>query len=293
MSGGGFGSGGSGQAPTQTFSGGGTVATVIDANKKRYLEVNDQVRRMPVRLAVITDQGYIQDVLLALANSPLRFQITQVNWNRFRGTLSDGSEATPSSGPPGSGGNSGVVMSGQGRFGDEFGASSGGKSRPALPGAGGGLRPGSNGPSGPGSGFGGGFPFSGGGTGSLSSTVSEAQLTSGLIELRVWGIVSLYMNPEAPPAAADAKKDKDKDVKELDPKDKDGKAKDGKDKDGKDKDVKEMDGKAKDSKDKAPDSKDAPAKEPMPKAPPATDPKGSKLRIRRRRQLRPGVPNAA
>lgn len=65
-------------------AGGGPIAAVIDGNKRRYLPdgVTDQVRRMPVGIVVVVDQSYIQDVLLAFANSPLRFQITQVSWTR-------------------------------------------------------------------------------------------------------------------------------------------------------------------------------------------------------------------
>ena len=39
---------------------------------------------MPIGIDVVVDQAYQQDVLLAFANSPIRFQITQVTWNRFR-----------------------------------------------------------------------------------------------------------------------------------------------------------------------------------------------------------------
>ena len=92
-------------------AGGGTVASVIDANKKRYLVVNDQVRRMPVGIVLLVDQSNMEDVLMAFANSPLRFQITQVTWTRFRGSLGGGG----SGGGPGS--NNQIVSSGPGSFG--------------------------------------------------------------------------------------------------------------------------------------------------------------------------------
>ena len=66
---------------------------------------------------------------------------------------------------------------------------------------------------------GGGFPFEGSG-GTLTS-VSEAQLTSGLVELSVYGIVSLY-EKYTPPADPNPK-DKEPDPKDKDPKDKDPK----------------------------------------------------------------------
>ena len=50
---------------------------------------------MPVGIVVVVDQSYIQDVLIAFANSPLRFQITQVIWTRFRGDLGSGAGDDP------------------------------------------------------------------------------------------------------------------------------------------------------------------------------------------------------
>jgi regulator of RNase E activity RraB len=56
------------------------------------------------------------------------------------------------------------------------------------------------------------------------TSVSEAQLTSGLVELQVYGIVSLYEKyvPPADPNAKDKEaeqKEKDKDKDQKDPKD--------------------------------------------------------------------------
>jgi hypothetical protein len=94
--------------------------------------------------------------------------------------------------------------------------------------------------------------------------VTEGQLTSGLIELKVYGIVSLYTSPEAPPVdpnAVDPKKEKDKDPKDKDPKDK-GTA-------------------LKESPSKDPMGKDPTSKDPMPTAPMGKDSKTPKMRIRR------------
>ncbi|MCE9532643.1 MAG: hypothetical protein K8T89_16215, partial [Planctomycetes bacterium] len=58
--------------------------------RRRYLDVTDQVRRMPLSLVLLTDQAYMKDILEALVNIELRFQTTQVHWNRFHGTLNYG-----------------------------------------------------------------------------------------------------------------------------------------------------------------------------------------------------------
>lgn len=165
-------------------SGGGTVDQVLNGNKKRYIEVTGEVRRMPVGIAVVVDQAYLQDVLLAYANSPLKFQITQVTWTRFRDQLNNGLNNPNSPQDP----TGGVIMSGQGTLGGEFVPTPGVGPRPPI-GPGPGVRPPLPGPGGTGPGTGSpfGFPGSGG-----LSTVSESQLTSGLIELDVYGVVSLY-----------------------------------------------------------------------------------------------------
>ena len=220
---------------TAVRAGGGTIAAVIDANKKRYLVANDQVRRMPVGLVVVVDQANIQDVLLALANSPLRFQITQVDWVRFRGNLggaggggsSTSGDFIVTSGPgdssirgsdedadrPG-GGFGGGPPRGMGPPGG-YGGSLGGPVQPGT--SGGGGPPGGGGnvfgttlPYNP-PGGGGYFPGSSGGL----TTVSESQLTSGLVELSIYGIVSLY-EKYTPPADATAAEVKDKDTEPKD-----------------------------------------------------------------------------
>lgn len=56
---------------------------------QRYTDVTDQVRRMPLALVVIADQAHIPEVLTALSNSILRMQITQYNWQHFRGSLEE------------------------------------------------------------------------------------------------------------------------------------------------------------------------------------------------------------
>ena len=265
--GGGGGAFGQSKEATAVYSGGGPVASIIDGNKKRYLDANDQVRRMPVSVTVVVDQAYLQDVLLAFANSALRFQITQVTLNRFHGTLDLGGGSSGSSGESGS-----VIYGGQTQFGAGFGTSGGLKPGGPGPGSlsGGPPRtsgPGPGGPGGPGMGPGsmGSFGMTG-----QPSTVAESQLTSGLVELTVYGVVSLYSSPEA--AAADAAPKKEPSPKDKEqPKDKDKLPADKKDKapaDKKDKapaDKTDTKGKApadKDSKDKTPAGKEPETKTP-------------------------------
>lgn len=188
--------------------GGGTVGTVIDGNKARYVDVTPQVRRMPVAICLITDQAYIQDVLLAYANSPLRFQITQVHWQRFRGNLGGpagggGGSAGgtgPFSGmptPPGVGGGGGGGLGGDPD--DRIGGSASGQQGSGFDFGGGGL-------GGKLGGLGGG-PSLGGGSGNVlgggagGGSISEAQLSSGLVELTIYGVVSIY-DKYVPPADA-------------------------------------------------------------------------------------------
>ncbi|MCS7022921.1 MAG: hypothetical protein NZU63_13965 [Gemmataceae bacterium] len=197
--------GGPGRTTQGTLMGAGTLESVVDANRRRYVDITDQVRRMPVAMVVVVDQDYMQDVLLALANSPLRFQVTQVTWSRFRGKLDYGlGGGTLRSGDE-------VLYSGPGELGEGFNLGPGA----AYPGSGGfGGPPGPIGTGGPGipPGIGsGGFAappgpggygsggYGSGGYGTLGpalpgsgGVLSEAQLTSGLIELSIYGIVSLY-----------------------------------------------------------------------------------------------------
>lgn len=185
------------------FAGGGSLAAVGDGSRRRYFETNDQVRRMPVGIVLIVDQMFLQDVLLAYANCPLRFQITQVHWQRFRGNLggSGGFGGSAGGGLPGGGlpGEGGVSFSGPARFGGSFsGGAPRGEDASSGGGGPGGFAPPSGIPGVPGS-FGppgGSGMFSGGGS---LTTVSDAQLTAGLIEVSIYGMISLY-EKYTPPA---------------------------------------------------------------------------------------------
>lgn len=69
--------------------------------KERYADVTDQVRRLPVALVLLVDQWYIPEIEAALANCRLRFQIVQVGWHHYRGTIaSDAPEEKAGEGVP-------------------------------------------------------------------------------------------------------------------------------------------------------------------------------------------------
>jgi hypothetical protein len=181
-----------------TRSQSGPPAAVIDANRKRYLEWTDQVRRVPVALVLVVDQMFIPDVLIAYANSDFRFWTVQTHWKRFHGSLATQSPTGSTTNIPGG-------------MGTEEGPSIGGIVGGDL------LRGGFNGPgtgmSMPGGGFGGpggpgfpgfgGFPGSGGGG---TSMISEAQANAGLVELTIYGVISLYQKVEEKKDAAEAPK---------------------------------------------------------------------------------------
>jgi hypothetical protein len=54
-------------------------------DRKRYYEINDQVRRIPFGMALVVDQAYIQDVLTAFENSRLRIEPCQHHYQQIRG----------------------------------------------------------------------------------------------------------------------------------------------------------------------------------------------------------------
>ena len=187
----------------------GPPLAVLDGNKKRYIDVTDQVRRMPVALVLVVDQMYLQDTLVAFANSSLRFQVTQYHWKRFRGTLASAADSSGSAGPDG-GDTVGTAPPGYSGGGGPPSSSSPSGAYSGGPPAGypGGSAPPSRGTFGRGAepgGFGrgpepgmGGFGLSAGGTMSGSGpAVSEAQATSGLVELSIYGIITLYEKYDA------------------------------------------------------------------------------------------------
>jgi hypothetical protein len=81
--------------------------------KDRYIYVSDQVRRMPVALQLIVDQANVEDVLTAVANSRLRIQVTQVQWQQAHDIKPPaGESAAPAKGQPAGGGGKGPLSMG-------------------------------------------------------------------------------------------------------------------------------------------------------------------------------------
>jgi hypothetical protein len=238
-----------GGMPGRPGFGGLTAATgweaYREATKRRYIDVSDQVRRIPVAMVIVVDQDYERDLLVALANSKIRFQVTQYHSRRFRGVIATGGTDTEGFGSPdgsfGSPGGGVIFGNGFGYPGEEsaggpgpggkFGARGG-----SIPGQSpsGGIAPPSGppgGPPGPGGFTGGSFPgsppggFPGGppggppggmfpgefgsgsggfGGGFTPTGVAESSAASGLVEVSLYGVVTLYERYEKPAAEASA-----------------------------------------------------------------------------------------
>jgi hypothetical protein len=54
---------------------------VNEIDRNRYMHVTPQCRHLPIGMRLVVDQGAIQDILAAVANSPLRIQVTQVSFH--------------------------------------------------------------------------------------------------------------------------------------------------------------------------------------------------------------------
>ncbi|HEY1376365.1 MAG TPA: hypothetical protein VGF55_06200 [Gemmataceae bacterium] len=205
---------GPGAAPDPAaMRGGGPNSTEYTPNgipRMRYLERTDQVRRMPIGMVLIVDQGHIQDVLRALANSKLRFQTTQIHYERFRGAIALGGAPelyTPGA-PDAAAEGGGPARSSDPTInrGNRMRGNRGGETGDESPGP---ARPPTRGPGGLRGGFGGGggiIPPGGGGVipeapGGMSPGADD-EASANLVELAVYGLISLYERfPPKPPAA--------------------------------------------------------------------------------------------
>jgi len=148
---------GPGGGPAQGFKGGGGGGG--EALTARYSTQSDAVRRVPVAMKLVIDQDYLQDLLTAVANSKLRIQTTQMEWQHFpRGESIE--PARPEEENP--------------EVGQETGT------RPA-PAATAGKQPVPGNPA-----FGGGF-----GT-SESQAAASDELSANVIEVEIYGIASVY-----------------------------------------------------------------------------------------------------
>ena len=199
------------------------LTPVNKINRARYLHVTPQCRHLPIAMRIILDQSHINDFLAAVANSRLRIQTTQVEFQYAR-DVKRNTDAPPASGPGGPAGPTGSGPGGAGLGGSGSGKPGG----PAAPMSGSsGGRPG--GPAGPvggsgsgptmgsgggsprglgGMGFGQGFSAGGrsggfrppvGGSGPSGMGGGEAagkalgvKDNAQLVELTVYGIATLY-----------------------------------------------------------------------------------------------------
>jgi hypothetical protein len=69
-----------GDAPTT----GGISSTESGLKVPRYMDVNEQVRHMPVAMMLVIREENVPEVLAAFTNSKLRIQVTQIHWQHFR-----------------------------------------------------------------------------------------------------------------------------------------------------------------------------------------------------------------
>jgi hypothetical protein len=65
----------------------GVALTPNGFNPKRYVEVNDQYRRLPIAVSMIVDQDHLDRVQAAFNNSKYRFLTTQVLLNHYPGSM--------------------------------------------------------------------------------------------------------------------------------------------------------------------------------------------------------------
>jgi len=200
---------GFGGGPGGDMAGGAAAAsgsrTFNGLARQRYIHRTDQVRAMPIGMAVVADQAFVQDALTALANCKLRFQTVQTHLTRFRGTLSYAPVSgggpgmpggfVPPSGPAGPGEGDAPIPGGGS---SDRGGSGPPPTNPGFPGFPGGFAPPGvpSMPSMPG-GFGG---F--GGFGGMRSS-SEDQVANNLVEVGIYGIASLYEKYQPPEAKKD------------------------------------------------------------------------------------------
>lgn len=169
-------------------------------DRDRYLFVTDQSRHLPVAVTLTVDQSHLSDVLVAFANSRLRFQTTQVEYRRVPsagpgaqpgGTGSPGMGPMPGgTGSPGFGPMLGGAGGPRGPGGSPMGSAGGpppglgapppppgGTGMPPMPGVGSPTFP--NGPSG----------------GQPPEAAAPNHENNNLIEVTIYGIASLYERP--------------------------------------------------------------------------------------------------
>jgi hypothetical protein len=141
----------------------------LGLDRERYLFVTDQSRHLPLAMTLAVDQSHLNEILVALANSRLRFQTTQVEFRRQPAGASANSATGGGFPQPGfSGGSPGAFPPGE-------------ESRRT--------------PAAPPSGFGQTSP-----SGTAPTATTTGPDNPNLVELTIYGIASLYERPsEKPP----------------------------------------------------------------------------------------------
>jgi hypothetical protein len=210
---------GGGGRPSGGFGGGGANTEPVTANNfiptNRYLQVTPQLRRIPVALVMTVDSTAIADIIAAMSNSRLRFQVTMAPWVKVPNLGRPGGAALASAAGGGGGGlqkgGGGVSTVGAGGGG---GGGAGGMAVPPpptggsgresadAPGAPGGRNPPRMGPS----------NIPGGsqpGAARDSGAAAGYEDDSSVVELQIYGIITIYESPDAlkriqstPPATA-------------------------------------------------------------------------------------------
>src|SRR5262249_52359606 len=172
------------------------------------IDTNEQVRHMPIAMALVVKEENIPDVLAAFMNSKLRIQVTQFHWQHCRDSIQPvvheappPSEARPvAQAQPGGGGRRGGRGEGGGRgeaVRERRGSTGGGRLRGeggrgegGREGGGPGLRMGAAQTSG---------SIFGGQTGTGEASVDQEEDMS-LMDVSIYGIASLYEKYPPKPA---------------------------------------------------------------------------------------------
>jgi hypothetical protein len=189
---------GAGGAGMSGGGAGGDEKTTNGVAKNRYVDVTDQVRRIPLAVVLIADQSCMQDVVTAFSNSAkMRFQIMQYGWRRvYLPASTTSSEPAPmggaATGPMG--GAAGPMGGMAGPMGGGAGGPMGGIAGP-MGGTGSPMGGAAFGPMGGGAGG----PVGGGAGRAGANHPSYAdQPPVNLVEMTIYGIANMYEEP--PPA---------------------------------------------------------------------------------------------
>lgn len=183
-------------------SGGGSGSGSVSANHQiplnRYVQVDNELRRIPVALVMVVDATAITDIIGAMSNSRLRFQVTLAPWTKVPALGrpgASGSTTTAPSGPPapGSGGSSTPpnMGGGPGKPGMALGSTGGGAAAPS------GGRAGAGGSDFVGGGQGSGSTPPGTGAGANRPTQNLGlEDDSSVVELQIYGLITIYESPD-------------------------------------------------------------------------------------------------